>query len=710
MANKIAAKKSPSTAKPVDFLLDVHTEPFPARFVAPALEQLKTGAAKWLEGKIEHGEIGVYGTHRHLVLTVKAVSLKGNDKTERFKGPKEQAWKTPDGKFTPAAEGFARKYGLSAADLVPVDGILYADVHSKGLAAADLLKALVPDLLSSLQFPKFMTWEETGFKFGRPLRCITALYGKDVVDVRPLAGIKPGRAAYGHPTYAPKPVVLKDTSNHLQALRAGKVLADPVERRAHLLKELEAAGKKAGGRTEQDEELVDETVFMAEHPTAVVGRLRDEHMPLPAALLKMVMKKQLKFFPVVDASGGLLPAFIGVRDGLPVGNDLVREGYQRVLEARFNDAAFFYGRDTSATLESRLPQLDRVTYQKALGSTAQKASRVEKLAAWISGSLRQTAPLDEQTVARAARLVYADLVTDVVKEFPELQGHMGGVYARHDGLGEKIALCLEQFYFPVAAKTPVPATPEAAVVSLAGKLDSIAGCFAAGLIPTGSADPYALRRQALGAVRILLEKQLPLDLDAAVAQAVSLQPVTAPEPAKLETQLLDFIWGRASSMFEELGFRSDEIRSVRLGALKDLPGAFRRLAALRAVRRDPAFEPLAAAFKRASNILKQSKGAEAGTTPDRALLKDDAELALYDALVGVEGAANDRLVRGDFEGALKSLVAIKPHLDLFFEKVMVMVPDETLKLQRLAVLAKLVRAFKRVADLSEIQVSAAIPV
>ena len=699
------AKKTPP-AKAADFLLDVHTEPFPARFVAPALEQLKANAAKWLAGKIEHGEISVYGTLRHLVLSVKQVLPKGLDKSERFKGPKEQAWKTSDGAFTPAAEGFARKYGISAADLKPVEGVLYAEVHTKGAAASALLETMIPELLKSLQFPKTMVWEETGFKFGRPLRAITALYGEKVVPVE-IAGIKSGRAVYGHPTYARKAIQLKEPSKHQKVLRDGLVIADPVQRREYLLKQLDAAGKSAGGKAELDEELVDETVNMAEHPTPVVGKLRDEHMHLPAALLKMVMKKQLKFFPVVDGAGKLVPSFIGVRDGLSSGNNLVREGYQRVLEARFNDAAFFFGRDTAATLESRLPLLERVTYQKALGSMSQKADRVAKLAAWLCEHLRQTAPLDEQAVAKSARLAYADLVADVVKEFPELQGHMGGVYARRDGLGEKVALSVEEFYFPIAAKTPVPTTAEGCVVSLAGKLDSMAGCFAAGLIPTGSADPYALRRQALGAVRILIEKQLPIDLEAAAAKAISLQPVPVAEPVKLETQLLDFIWGRAASFFEELAFRSDEIRSIRFGALKDLPAAARRLAALRAVRNDPAFEPLAAAFKRAANILKQSKGAEEGVLAERALLKEEADFALYDALVEIEGAANDRLVRGDYEGALKSLVAIKPRLDFFFEKVMVMVEDESLKRQRLAVLAKLVRAFKRVADLSEIQSSAA---
>lgn len=687
-----------------DFLLDVHTEPLPARFVAPALEQLKAGAAKWLEGKVAHGEIAVAGTLRHLILTVKDVCAKGHDKTERFKGPKEAAWRLPDGKFTPAAEGFARKYGLSAEDLQPAEGVLYAEVHAKGEQASVLLQAMTVDLLKSLQFPKSMTWEETGFKFGRPIRAITSLLGEKVVPVE-LAGIKSSRAAYGHPVLAKAPAVLKDPAKHASVLRQGLVIADPTERREYLLKALELASKKTGGRTEDDGDLIDETVFMVEHPVPVLGRLRDEHMKLPAALLKMVMKKQLKFFPVVSRDGALLPYFVGVRDGLSSGNDLVREGYQRVLEARFNDAAFFVGRDSASTLESKLPLLDRVTYQKALGFMSAKAARVESLTIWIGERLRSTSPIDERAAGLASRLVYADLVTDVVKEFPELQGQMGGVYARKDGLDERVALAIEQFYFPVAAKTPAPATPEAAVVSLAGKLDSLAGCFAVGLIPTGSADPYALRRQALGVVRILLEKQLPLDMDEAFEAAVKLQPVSVAEPFKLAAQLGDFVWVRAQSLFEEMGYAVDEVRSIREGALKDLPNAFRRLAAVRSVRREPAFEPLAASFKRASNILRQAKY-ENGVAADRALLQDQADFDLYDALVSAEGAANDRIVRGDFEGGLKSLVTVKPSLDLFFDKVMVMVEDESLKRQRLALLGKLVRAFKRVADLSEIQTQA----
>jgi glycyl-tRNA synthetase beta chain len=689
------SKKS-APVKTADFLLDIHTEPFPARFVPPALEQLERFAAEQLAPLIGFKSAKASGTLRHLILRVEGLEARSKDSVEKNKGPKTQA-------PAPAVEGFARKYGLTPADLKAEDGVYYAVVEKKGLPAAELLAKLVPEWLKAMQFPKTMVWEETRFSFGRPIRGITALLGDKVVSFA-VAGVKSGRAAYGHPVLAKKPAQLKDPSKHAALLRQGLVIADPAERKEYLSKQLELATKKTGGAADPDAELLDETCFMVEHPVPVLGTLRDEHMALPHALLKLVMKKQLKYFPVLAKDGSLLPFFVGVRDGLSSGNELVREGYQRVMEARFNDAAFFTGRDTASTLESKFPQLERVTFQKALGSMSQKALRVESLASWAAGRLRSVVPMDESVVAEAAHLAYADLVTDVVKEFPELQGTMGGVYARKDGQPEAVALAVEQFYFPVAAKTPVPATKEACVVSLAGKVDSLCGCFAAGLVPTGSADPYALRRQALGVIRILLEKQLPLDLEETLAHAVSLQPIAVPEPAKLAAQLAEFIWGRAAAMLEEMGYAVDEIRSVRAGALKNLPDAFRRLSAVKLVRRDPAFEPLAAAFKRASNILKQSKGVE--DVPEKSLLKDPAELALYDALVSAEGSANDRIVRGDFEGGLKSLVTVKPHLDLFFDKVMVMVEDESLKRQRLALLGKLVRAFKRVADLSEIQAGA----
>jgi glycyl-tRNA synthetase beta chain len=699
MANKTPAKAA--AAKSADFLLDVHTEPLPARFVAPALEQMKAGIVDRLKGKLVHGDVSVCGTLRHLVVRVDGLEARSSDALERFKGPKEQVWRKPDGSFTPAAEGFARKYGVMAADLKPIDGVLYAEVEKKGETAVVVLQKLVPDLLASLQFPKFMTWEESGFKFGRPIRAITALYGKSVVPLS-VAGVESSQQVYGHPTYAAKPVAIDDPSAHAAALKKAHVIADPAERRKALLAELEKAGAKAGGDVDLDEALVDETVFMTETPAAVVGELKPEHLELPEALLKMVMKKQLKFFPVLRRGGRLAPAFVGVRDGLHEGDELVKVGYRRVLEARFNDAAFFFGRDCARTLESRLPELERVTYQKTLGSMSDKAARVSELAAWVASALKGA---DAGVVAAAARLVYADLVTDVVKEFPELQGTMGGVYARRDGLGDAAATAIEQFYFPIGAGSAVPETAEAAIVSLAGKLDGLAGCFAAGLIPTGSADPFALRRQALGAVRILAERDLPLDLDAALAQAVSLQPAKAEDPAKLAAQLGDFVWTRAESYFEEQGFKADEIRAFRRGDVKLMAEARPVLEAIRDLRRDPAFEPLAAVFKRASNILNQAKFDATGVSIDGGL-KDEADRGLHEAYAKAERLSRAALDSRDYAAALKSLVSIKPQLDEFFDKVMVMVDDRQVREQRLALLAKIVGAFRRVADLSEIQSSA----
>jgi glycyl-tRNA synthetase beta chain len=407
----------------------------------------------------------------------------------------------------------------------------------------------------------------------------------------------------------------------------------------------------------------------------------------------------------------LLASFVGVRDGVSEGQAGVREGYERVLTARLSDAAFFLERDTKTTLAAKAPMLERVTYQHKLGSMAEKTARVAALAEWICSELRrQGFPVKDEAAASIAGLAYADLVCETVKEFPELQGAMGGYYARHDGADERVALGLEEFYFPVAARSPIPTTMEGAVASLAGKLDSLAGNFAVGNAPTGSADPFALRRQAAGVLRILLEKQLPLDLEAAVAAAiVQLRPRLKSSPdqeAKRASELCEFIWGRAQTIFEEQGYKIDEIRSVREGGLRHVPHTFLRLAAIHAMRQNPEFEPLAAVFKRAANILKQAAQRQEpvpGQGPDRAALKEPAEIALLDCLDQVSGEVEERVAGARFDEGLHSVVGLKPKLDAFFDKVMVMVDDKTLKAQRLALLARLVRLIKRIADLSEIQ-------
>lgn len=687
-----------------DFLLEVGTEPFPARFIAPACAQLeeKLGAAL-RENRLSFSSSKTYATLRRLAVLIEGLDEKSKAVEELVYGPPVSKAKDGAGKWTPAAEGFARKNGIRPEELLTErtekGEVLAARKTIPSESAEDVLKRVLPHVLGRLEFPKSLEWEPSRFRFGRPIRTLTALLGKKVVAFS-VAGVKSGKTVRGLAALAKKPVPLPGPGAYVETLRNELVLADVEERSQALKKRLEAAAREAGGRLDADADLIAETVYMTEQPTPVVGTFDQEFLKLPAPLLSLVLKKQLKFFPLLASDGRLLSSFIGVRDGVSEGQELVREGYQRVLSARCNDAVFFCARDEETPLSSKLPMLERVTYQRALGSMADKARRVAELTKILCAMVRQDRPLDEGAAGEIAKLCYADLVTDVVKEFPELQGLMGGFYARHDKLGEKVALGLEQFYLPVGPKSPVPATAEGALVSLAGKLDGLAGNFLLGQAPTGSADPYALRRQALGALRLVLEHQLPVNLESALLTALETQPKVG-DVGPAGAALLDFVWARAQSFFEEKGFRVDEVRAVSAHGLANLRTTYLKLCAVRDVRKLPDFEPLAAAFKRASNILRQAKVQPFGVdSPVRERLREDAERGLFDALDSLEGQVGEKLTADGYEDGLRTMVAIKPHLDLFFDKVLVMADDPELRRQRLHLLARLVRMFSSVADLS----------
>ncbi|MBI4376407.1 MAG: glycine--tRNA ligase subunit beta [Elusimicrobia bacterium] len=689
-----------------DLLLEIGTEPLPARFVAPALAQLKARMEDGLKSsRLGFKSSAVYGTLRRLAIFVEGVADKSERLVEEVQGPPARLLKDAHGGFTVQAAGFAQKWGLDPGQLRIVKTekgeYLSASHEIPGQPAVRVLSTLLPNVISALEFPKSMEWEQGRFRFGRPIRGLLALWGSRVVPFS-LAGIKAGRAVAlpGGRKHA----LLKDPAKYLGLLKNSLVIVDVEQRGKTLAERLEACARQAKLSIDLDPSLIEETVYMTEHPSPVVGAFRPEFLDLPQPLLSLVLKRQLKFFPLLQA-GKIARSFVGVRDGASRGQDLVREGYERVLEARLSDASFFLKRDLASRLEDKLPMLAGVAYQRDLGTMSDKARRVEELSAWLCEHLRSERPANEAAAARIARLCYADLVCEVVKEFPELQGTMGGYYARQDGEDERIALGIEQFYFPVGAKGPVPATDEGALASLAAKLDGLAGNFALGLVPTGSADPFGLRRQAFGVVRIVIEKQMPLDLEAALEKALALQPVSLDESKRKEIlrQLKEFLWSRTQSFFEELGHRVDEIRAVRAQGLSNLPRTVRRLAALRSVRGHPDFDELAMAFKRASNILRQARfPIDDGVELERARLKEEAELSFFDALTAIEGQVREKFFHEHFEPGLKALVAIKGPLDSFFDKVMVMAEEADLRQQRLGLLARLVRLFRQVADLSEL--------
>jgi len=691
-------------------LLEIGVETLPARFLKPALEQLQGKAQALLKAsRLSHGALRTYGTPMRLALLIEDLAEKSTSETLEVSGPPARLLKDAAGAFTKQAAGFARKQGIRPEELetasLPKGEFLMARKTLPGESAPKLLKTLFPELIASLEFPKGLVWEESRFRFARPIRTLLALYGKKTIPFS-LAGVRSGNKTRGLAALGAQAFAVSSPAAYAGMLKERCVLADMRERGKALRRTLDAAAKRTRGALDNDDELFETQLCMTEHPVAVVGSFKEEYLELPQELLTMVLKKQLMFFPVRKPDGSLAPDFVAVRDGVSEGQKQVRNGFERVLDARFSDARFFFRRDRKVPLAERAKGLDRVRFQKGLGSMAQKTARVQELSNWLFMRLLQDHELDRGAVAGAAKLVYADLVTGVVGEFPELQGVMAGVYARHEGLGEKLAMSLSEFYFPAAAKAPLPTTIEACIVSLAGKLDTAAAMFAAGFKPSGSEDPFGLRRQGNGIIRILLEKQIRVPLPDAARKALELVAADGSEKdfdvRTAADELLEFFWQRVETLFLERGYKVDELRAVRSGGLDSLVRTFQRLIAVHALRPEPDFVPLAQAFKRASNIIRQAEFSEDAEV-DKELFTDAPEGELFSALCRIESEVREKVDQGLYEEGLRSLVSLKPQVDRFFDEVLVMAEKEDVKRNRLSLLSRLVRLFKSVADISHIQ-------
>ncbi len=693
---------------PRDALLSIGTESMPARFVPLLLKQLEDQAAALLkEARLPFESIKVWGSPRRLAVYVAGLGAESESLKETKIGPPASALKDGDGAFTVVAAGFARTHGVEPSKLAvvttPKGERLAVEKTIPGEPAGKILARLWPKLLGSLQFPKSMEWEAGRFRFGRPIRDLLALYGKTVVPFE-IAGVKSGRKTLGLMATGAKPLQIAAPAAYVAALKNACVLVDPADRRAVLRKGLEELAAKEGRVLDADPDLMEELVFLTEHPVPVPGSFPEAFLKLPEELVTTVLKKQIKFFPLRDRSGRLLHRFIGVRDGLSEGQREVQEGYERVVIARLDDAVFYVEKDLKRPLAEMRERLKGVQFHPRLGTLHDKSVRIAELAAWLCEAIRQEVPVDEAVVREIAELGYADLGSEVIREFPELQGRIGGEYARRQGLSERVALGLSEFYFPLAARSALPATLEGCLASLAAKIDTLAGDFAVGLIPSGSEDPHGLRRQALGAVRILVERQLPISLAAALRKSLLLLPLGLDEGAResVALKLEDFLVQRLEGSLEEAGFRFDEVRAVRDGALENLPRTVRRVTALHGLRGQPEFDSLAAAFKRASNILKGS-AADGAEQTDPALFVEDAERGLFEGLRKVQGEIQLRLQDGEFEESLRLMVQLKPSVDKFFEEVMVLAEDPRLRGNRLSIVNRLVRLFKSVADLSQLQ-------
>ena len=668
-------------------LLELGIEDLPARYVLPLSAALAAGLKDGLAKRgVVHGAVREFATPRRIAVLIEEVAARQPDQAVERKGP-QLAAAFKDGQPMPAALGFAKSCGVELAKLKKENGQLVFRKKQKGKRTPELIPEIFEDTLKQMDqlVPKRMRWGSGEETFVRPVQWIAALYGSRVL---PLArfGLKAGRKTYGHRFHAPKAIALKLPADYASTLLAAKVQAGFAERRAEIRRQVEAEASKLGGSARISEELLDEVTALVEWPLAISGRIEERFLKLPKEVVVATVETNQRYFTVFDTAGNLLPYFITVANIESKDMAQVVAGNERVVRPRLTDALFFWEQDQKKPLAAYGEKLATLTFQKDLGSVADKVARIRKLAAAI-------APAADQ----AAGLCKNDLVTRMVYEFPELQGLMGGYYASAAGLLPSVAQAIAEHYRPTRAGGPIPGTREGQAVALADKLDTLAGIFRIGQKPTASKDPFALRRAALGVLRIVIEGALELDLQALARAAWDGYAVPVAEDSSFE-DLWAFVVERMRGYALECGATPEQFEAVKsLGISRPLD-AVRRLDALKSFVTTPAAASLAAAGKRARNILKQAGASGAAVNSSR--LEHPAERALAAALEAAEARVQGLRTKADYGAMLETLSTLKEPVDAFFEGVMVMAEDPAVRANRLALLAKLDGLCREVADLS----------
>ena len=683
-------------------LLEIGCEEIPARMIAAGAEDLRARVATILDAAgFPHGPSHAWGGTRRLAVRVESVAGTLPGKDELVLGPPASVAFRDDGQPTPAGAGFAKKQGGDPSTLQKIEtekGVYAGFRRAVGeRTLQQVLATALPASIAGMSFPKTMRWGTGAHRFVRPVQWVVALHGAAVLDLE-VMGATSGRASEGHRFLAPGPVVIADADRYVDALRAARVLVEPEARRDAMLRALRSAAEPLGGEVVKDDELLGEVVDLVEWPGVVAGRFDAAFLDLPPEILVTTLKHHQKSFSV-RGNAGLLPAFLSVAntDRDPAGH--VRRGNEWVVVGRLEDARFFWDEDRKRTLASRVDDLKRVTFHKKLGSYEDKTKRVTALAAAIAERLGPTV-CGSAVASEAARLAKADLVTGLVGEFPELQGLMGRYYAEHDGETPSVAAAIEQHYWPRFAGDALPAGPVAQAVALADKLETLAGMFGIGAQPTGDKDPFGLRRHAIGVIRILMEKALPVTLGELVAAAFrTFAGVPAVQDAR--TELASFVYERLRVHLRDAGYSANQVEAVlcQRPARIDLVPA--QAAAVKAFGDLAEAGALASANKRIVNILRKAE-AEAAVAVDRGRLADGAEHDLYLAFQKLEPVVDDRCAAGDFAGALLALATAKPAVDRFFDEVLVMADDPAIRANRLALLRGVARTMNRVADISKL--------
>jgi glycyl-tRNA synthetase beta chain len=685
------------------FYLEIGCEEIPAGYIEPALEAMAMEMVRFLdENRIHHGAPFTTGTPRRLVLMIPEVAKHQEACSLEIIGPSKQVAYDEEGKPTKAAEGFARGQRVRLEDLrikeTSRGDYLCIVREEAGLPSKSLLEKTLPDYIARVPFPKSMRWGSLSVTFARPMHWIVALLGKETLDFA-YGEVHSGDRSFGHRFMSPSWVRVTDYESHRENLKKHFVIVALEERKKLIRDGIQEAARKAGGRILEDEELLDEVTQLVEYPQPLVGEFEEKYLELPPELLITVIKKHQRYFAVIDDKGGLLPCFVTVANTVPRDFRLVAAGNARVVRARLEDARFYYKEDQKARLEDRAAQLRTVVFHSKLGTSWEKTERFTVLARWLG---EQVAPDCLDALSRAGFLCKADLVTGMVGEFPELQGVMGRAYARLQSEPEVVAQAIYEHYLPIRAGGPVPEGIEGSLLSIADKIDTIVGCFGVGLIPTGAADPFALRRQTLGIIRIILERPLRLSLSELVDQAiVNLAPKMTEPREMVKKGVLEFFLGRLNHLLaSQEAYTQDVLDAALAVGVDDLVEAVARTKAMAAFKARADFESVAGAFKRVANIIKEPEGTPISTD----LFQVAAEPSLFTALVDAEKVVERCLAQSDYIGALEAVSRLRGFIDSFFDAVMVMDKDEAIRRNRLALLTRIYELFSRIADFKKIQI------
>jgi glycyl-tRNA synthetase beta chain len=705
--------KATHALKKLELLFEIGCEEIPAGMLPRAEEELKVNLEKLLatENLTQGVIVETFSAPRRLTAWVRGLSVKQLDVVSEVTGPPKSVAYDAQGQPTRAAVSFAEKQGIRLVDVYLVQtpkGEYLAAKHTKrGRATEQILAEILPRVIHDLSWPRSMTWTGLdGARFIRPIRWIVAtLGGKPFHFI--YGGISAGNVTRGHRFLGSNAITVTTFSDYEKKLRANGVLVRSADRRAKIERELAVATKRNGYRLHQDSELLKLVVYLNEFPSVLEGSFDEKFLALPDEILITVMRDHQKYFALERKNGELAARFLAVINLAKDTKGLVAAGHERVLRARFADAQFFWESDQKCRLADYLPKLAKVTYESRLGSYADKAERIRDISRWLVEHWTSlgVAHAHVADADRAAELAKCDLACEMVREFTELQGIVGGLYARAQGESNDVADAVYDHYRPVGLDDPIPRNVIGCAVSIADKLDSIVGCFAVGVVPTGSSDPYALRRAALGVVKVILDRKLPFPLHNAVsaaAKALLNHPPNLSVPSVQETQALDFILDRAKYVFrEKFGYAYDEVNAVFRSGVDDLIDAHRRLEALKNVRKSKNFEPLAVSFKRIRKILEKANLKNGGQI-NQELFESDAERELFNA--GREAAARVQTDKraGHYDRALDQIAGLRKSIDRFFEEVMVMADNEGVRKNRLSLLSELLREFTTIADFSEI--------